>query len=290
MDDFLTRFLNFIVPVFSVLSMFSAGLPYTMQEIVEPLKNRKGVILALMANFLLVPALTILIIKVFSLHPTLEAGLILAACGAGAPFLIQLAGMAKVDVALAATCLILLLPATALFMPLVVPMALPEANVSAWSILEPLLLTMLLPLAAGMLLKGYLPEWAQLLQPWAAKLSGITLVLLFLTSLVLYFGTVIALFGSGAILAAIVFVLGCYGIGYLIAWSPGIRHLIGLATAQRNIAAATVVATLSFESRGPLVMVIIISLISMAILFPLAWWLGKRKQNEITNPDINYGK
>jgi predicted Na+-dependent transporter len=290
MEDFLPRFLNMIVPAFSVLSMLSAGLTYTLKEITEPLKNRKGVILALVANFILVPVLTIFIIKVFSLHSTLEAGLVLVACGAGAPFLIQLAGMAKVDVALAATCLIILLPATAVFMPLVVPMAIPEANVSAWSILEPLLLTMLLPLAAGLLLKGSLPGWAQLLQPWAAKLSGITLVLLFLTSLVLYFGTVIDLFGSGAILAAVIFVLGCYGIGYLIAWSPDIRDLIGLATAQRNIAAATVVATLSFESRGPLVMVIIISLISMAILFPLAWWLGKRKQDETINPDINYGK
>ncbi|MBB6611575.1 bile acid:sodium symporter [Pontibacter sp. Tf4] len=260
-----------IVPVFSVLSMFSAGLPYTLQYLTEPLKNRKGVVLALLANFILVPALTILIIKVFSLHPTLEAGLVLAACGAGAPFLIQLAGMAKVDVALAATCLILLLPATAIFMPIVVPLAIPEADVNAWSILKPLLLTMLLPLVAGILLKRFLPMWAERLQPWAAKLSGIALVLLFLTSLLLYFGTVISLFGTGAILSAVVFVLGCYAIGYLIAWRESIRELIGLATAQRNIAAATVVATLSFETRGPLVMVIIISLISMAILFPLAW-------------------
>ncbi|WP_266205862.1 bile acid:sodium symporter family protein [Pontibacter kalidii] len=290
MEDFLPTFLNIIVPLFSVLSMLSAGLAYTLHEIIEPLQNKKGVILMLAANFMLVPALTILIIKVFSLHPTLEAGLVLVACGAGAPFLIKLATMAKVDVALAASCLILLLPATVIFMPLVVPLAIPEAEVSTRSIMVPLLLTMLLPLAAGLLLKRSLPDWAKQLQPWAAKLSTITLVLLFLATLLLYFGTVLSLFGTGAILAAIVFVVGCYVIGYLIGWFSDARELIGFATAQRNIAAATVVATLSFETRGPLVMVIILSLISMLILFPFAWWHGKRKQEEITKLNISYGK
>jgi BASS family bile acid:Na+ symporter len=290
MEDFLPKFLNIIVPLFSVLRMLSAGLAYTFQEIIEPLQNKKGVLLMLAANFVLVPALTILIIKVFSLHPSLEAGLVLVACGAGAPFLIKLAAIAKVDISLAASCLILLLPSTVIFMPLVVPVAIPEADVSTRSIMVPLLLTMLLPLAVGLLLKRSSPDWAQRLQPWTAKLSNLTLVLLFLTTLLLYFGTVISLFGTGAILAAVVFVLGCYGIGYLVIWFSDVRELIGLATAQRNIAAATVVATLSFENRGPLVMVIILSLISMVILFPLAWWHGKRKQKEITKPDISYGK
>ncbi|WP_018479330.1 hypothetical protein [Pontibacter roseus] len=51
-----------------------------------------------------------------------------------------------------------------------------------------------------------------------------------------------------------------------------------------------IVTTLSFESKGPLVMVVILSLTSMAILFPLAWWHEKGKQEETTKPNISYGK
>jgi BASS family bile acid:Na+ symporter len=52
--------------------------------------------------------------------------------------------------------------------------------------------------------------------------------------------------------------------------------VIALATAQRNIAAATVVATQSFEDSGVLVMVIVTSLVDLAILFPAARMLRQR--------------
>ena len=40
-------------------------------------------------------------------------------------------------------------------MPVVVPLALPDADVRAWAIARPLVLTMLLPFAAGLLLRAW---------------------------------------------------------------------------------------------------------------------------------------
>ena len=45
------------VLVFVVGSMFSLGLNLTIQQIFDPLSNIRRVILALVANFVLVPAL-----------------------------------------------------------------------------------------------------------------------------------------------------------------------------------------------------------------------------------------
>lgn len=54
--------------------------------------------------------------------------------------------------------------------------------------------------------------------------------------------------------------------------------VLGLGTAQRNIAAATVVATQSIGDPRTVVMVVIASLVGFAILFPIARLLRKRRK------------
>jgi len=51
---------------------------------------------------------------------------------------------------------------------------------------------------------------------------------------------------------------------------------MALGTAQRNFAAALVVATQSFEAPGVLVMAVVVSLVTMAVLFPVAKVLNRR--------------
>jgi bile acid:Na+ symporter, BASS family len=85
------------------------------------------------------------------------------------------------------------------------------------------------------------------------------------------------LFGSGAILASALLILGAFGIGYVLGGpDTGNRGVLGLGTAQRNIAAATVVATQAIGDPNTLVMVVVTSLVAFAILFPTAWALEKR--------------
>ena len=86
-------------------------------------------------------------------------------------------------------------------------------------------------------------------------------------------------FGTGAILAALLFIAGAFAIGYVLGMTGrGTREEMGLATAQRNIAAATVVATQSFGDPDTLVMVVITSIVTMVILFPVARALSKRQE------------
>jgi BASS family bile acid:Na+ symporter len=86
-------------------------------------------------------------------------------------------------------------------------------------------------------------------------------------------------FGTGAILAAFVVIAGAFAVGYLLGGSEvGEREVIALGTAQRNIAAATVVATQSFDSPDTLVMVVVTSIVSMAVLFPVARLMGRRNE------------
>lgn len=55
MAEALSSLLNIAVLVFSVTSMLSVGFSYTLREIVEPLRDVRGVVLALAGNFVLAP-------------------------------------------------------------------------------------------------------------------------------------------------------------------------------------------------------------------------------------------
>ena len=72
--------------IFVVTSMVAMGLSLTVSHIIAPLRNVRLVILALFANFVLVPLIAYVIVRVIPVGEPLRIGLILLATAAGAPF------------------------------------------------------------------------------------------------------------------------------------------------------------------------------------------------------------
>jgi predicted Na+-dependent transporter len=279
MAELLSSLLDIAVLVFSVTSMLAVGLSYTLREIMDPLRDLRGVLLTLAANFVLVPLLAYAVARLLPINQAAEAGLMLVATAAGAPFLIKLTQLANGDTAFGAGVLVLLLAATIIYMPVVVPLVAPEATVSATSIAMPLIVTMLLPLGAGLFIDARFRRLADRLQPISNRVSSIALVVLVALTFLANFQAILGVFGTGAIAAALLVIGGAFALGYLLGGAdPREREVIALATAQRNVAAATVVATQSFDDPDVLVMVVVISLVSMAVLFPAAGALGRRQQ------------
>jgi BASS family bile acid:Na+ symporter len=88
---------------------------------------------------------------------------------------------------------------------------------------------------------------------------------------------VIDLFGTRGILASVLFLLVGAGIGWLLGGQPfGTKSVLALGTAQRNIAAALVVAGQNFDDPKVLVMVVVVAVVGLLILMPLARMLGTR--------------
>jgi BASS family bile acid:Na+ symporter len=108
------------------------------------------------------------------------------------------------------------------------------------------------------------------------KTSSLALVLLVASTFALNFQAIVGVFGTGAILGALVVIAGAFGLGYLLG-GPGARtrEVMGLGTAQRNIAAATVVSRQAFDDANTVVMVVVTSIVSMTVLFPTAMVLRK---------------
>ena len=286
MGDILSRLLDIATVAFAVSSMLSVGFSYTVQQIIGPLRNARLVIGALVANFVLVPLLAYAITRLLSFGEQRELGLLLVASAAGAPFVIKLAQLAGADLAIAAGVLVLLIVVSIGYMPLVVPLIVPDADVSALDIARPLVLTMLLPLVIGLIADQFVPTWTERLLPPLGILANIALVALLVSTVLSNLEPILDVFGTGAILAAVLFIVGAFALGYLFGITGrGTREEMALATAQRNIAAATVVATQSIGEVDTIVMVVVTSTVTMVILFPAAAALRKRVEAE-TGADV----
>lgn len=257
--------------VYAVSSMLAVGLGSTIEAIVGPLRYWPRVIRALAANFLLAPALAYLLGRFLQLNQPL-AILFLVGSAAGAPFLIKLIQAARGDLAFAGSILVLLLPLTVVFLPLVLPTVLPRAEVSAAAIAQPLIFSMLLPLAVGLALRPVAPDFAARSQHALGRISTVALVVL-LVSVIIGDWEALTFLGWRDVMALFAFTLSAYGLGLALGGRyRSNRTVISLATAQRNIAAATVVATQTFGGQpGVVVMVTGTAVVGMAVLFPIAF-------------------
>jgi BASS family bile acid:Na+ symporter len=276
MSEVLIALSQLSVLVFVIASMFSLGLSLTMKQIIDPLRNARMVILALVANFIIVPILAYALALLFNLDDSLRTGLILLSTAAGAPFLPKLVDVAKGNIAFSVGLMVLLMVVTIIYLPLVLPLLLGDVQVNPWDIAQSLIIMMLIPLAVGLFIKARYEEAADKIQPTFGMASNIALLVLVVLGLVLNFSSMIALVGTFGILAGILFVLISVLVGYFMGGSdPGDKSVMGLGTAQRNVSAALVVAGQNFGA-DVLTYVLVMAIISLVLLMPAAGELGKR--------------
>ncbi len=285
MNEVLTVIAHLSGLVFVVGSMLAMGLSLTVPEIIAPLKNRRVVVLALVGNFILVPALALLITAIIPLSDAQRTGLVLLATAAGAPFLPKLAQAAKGNLAVSVGLMVLLMLVTVVYLPLILPLLLTGVVVNPWDIAQSLIITMLIPLVVGLFIKARYADTAAHLQPTFGQASNVGLMLTMGILLVLNVRNILALVGTGGILAGVLLIVIAFVLGYLLGeGDAGVKRVTGLGTAQRNIAAALVVAVQNFDDPNVLVMVIVVGLIGLVILMPLGGELGKRVKSQTPTP------
>jgi bile acid:Na+ symporter, BASS family len=179
--DLLNKAATIAMLSFVVSSMLAMGAGLTATQIIQPLRNVRLVVLALLANFVLMPAGAVALAKALRLDEPFGVGLLLLGCAAGAPFLPKLAELAKGNLAFAVGLMVLLMVVTVGYLPIVLPLLLPGVTVDPWQIARSLILLMLLPLAAGLALKSHYEGFATQAKhvlDWISNVSLILLVLL----------------------------------------------------------------------------------------------------------------
>ena len=265
--------------VWVLSTMVGTGLGLQVAEIVAPLRSGRLIVLALVANFVAMPLVAVGLARAIRLEESIAIGLLLLGTAAGSPSLPKLAQVAKGNLALSVGLMVLLMVITVGYLPLVLPWLLPGTSVRPGQIAGSLAASILVPLAAGLLVNPWRPDVAARVKPVLDKISNVSLIVLVVLQTVLNFPSIVAVFGTGGILAGVVFLAAGYAIGWVLGGpSSDARVVLGFGTAQRNIAAALVVAGQSFDDPTVTVMIIVVTVVGLLTLFPSAGVLGRQKE------------
>ena len=250
---------------FVISSMLAMGISQPLQDVIAPLRNPTVVLTALLVNFVLAPLLAIGLTRVIPLEPAHATGLLLLGGAAGAPFLPKLAELSGGHLAHSVALMVLLMIGSIVFVPLAMPLIVTGLKADAWDIARPLLLLLLLPLAAGFALSR--SAGAPLLLKLARRISNLSFVLLVGLLVGLNLETLAGTLSTFAIPAAAIYVLGMAAIGHLLGGKDASKRIVcALCAGNRNFAVALVVAAASFEDPAITVMLLVTSITGLMLL------------------------
>jgi BASS family bile acid:Na+ symporter len=180
--------------------------------------------------------------------------------------------------------LVLLTSLTVLYQPLVLPLLLPGLSVSPMPIARTLVLTVLLPLVFGLLLKARWPALAGRVRPALARVGNISAILscVFLLP-ILYFDAIkeLVLNGDG-LLALLLYIPLAVSAGW---WLGGPdadqRRLLALCCGQGSMGAAFVIAVHNFHNPYVIAMLLLMLWVGLALLVPLTFIFRRQSFGDV---------
>ena len=182
LQPYVELLLRLSVLIFMAGNLLAIGLETDLKAALAPLADLRFVVLVMLLDWLICPGFAWLLTRIIPIAPPYAAGLLLIGLAPAAPFLPMTVRRAGGDLAYAAAFMLVAVVGTVAFMPFAVPLVVPGLTVDAWTMAKPLAVLLLLPMAAGMAVKGWAPFVASLLlsvvRPVAAAATLLLLAVL----------------------------------------------------------------------------------------------------------------
>ena len=208
------------------------GCGLTVSQIIEPLRNARLLVLALLANFVLMPLARSPWQACSSSTNHSELGCCCSDARPARRFCRSWLNLPKATSPLLSATMVLLMVVTVGYLPIVLPLLLPGVTVNPGKIAHSLVLLMLLPLAAGLALKAYYGGMAARVKPVLDWISNISLILLVLLITAANIDKVLEVFGTRGILAGLLFIALGFG-NRVVARRTGQRHQASAGAGNR---------------------------------------------------------
>lgn len=244
-----------VTVIFIAATMFAAGLGTTLSALRGTVANLPLLMLALVANMVVVPLLGWGIAALFSLSTAPFIALVLVASSPGGPFGAKLAMVQKGDLVAGAAMQVLLASIGSITFGPTANAILTAAKVGGGisldvgALVRTVAILQLVPFAVGLILRHYTASIATLWHPVAAKVSNITFLIVLAGMLLLNWRAVVALLGSFTLLAGFLLALAAFAAGTLLATGPQARRTtMGGVAAVRNAGPALAAIGIAFNN------------------------------------------
>jgi BASS family bile acid:Na+ symporter len=276
------RLINILVTIMLIEMMAAIGLGVTFRQLGDTARNWRLVAQAALANYVLVPAVTVGLLLLFSARPMVAAGFLILAVCPGAPFGPPCAKIAKGDMAAAVGLMVLLAGSSAIAAPVLLHFLLPlmsedePLHVDPVKIVASLLVTQLLPLLAGLAVGYWKPAFAERVQKPANLVSAVLGLLTIGVILVAHFELLMEIRGR-AYLGMLLLLIASWAAGWLLG-GPGsdMRKSMALTTSLRNVGVGLVIANGSFAGTAAVTATLAYGIFEILGSLLLAFWWGRR--------------
>jgi bile acid:Na+ symporter, BASS family len=240
MTELLPILLKITVVIFMVGNLLELGLRLDLKKAMAGLRDVRFVTLSLLWAFALCPALAYALGVILPLPEPYAMGLLLLGLAPCAPLLPGMVDRAHGDVNYAASFMLLASAGTVIYMPLAVPLLVKGLTVSAWTVAQPMLFLVMIPLVVGMGIQLRRPSLASFLQPWVKKFTAVDTLLMLAVVVVMYAKGFAAAIGTWAILAQVLFFTLTIVASYALAFGvpPRRKSVLTLGLSTRNCGAA----------------------------------------------------
>lgn len=270
MNEFLSHALTPVILIYVVSGMLALGLSQTVRQILDPLRNMRTTISAVVASYIILPLIATSIARLFGLDPSLRYGLVLLAMAAGAEVGPIFTAKSNANVSLSGGILAMSIGITIIYIPLMLGVLLPDVHFEVGKLLLKLILTIVAPLLLGLFIRSRFEKIAHTAEKYLHMISRLFVILLLLTLIGLYYKQIIGLFGTYAILAGVVYVIASFGIGYSLGWPErGTMLAMGFMHGARNASVAVMVANSVFSDQpNVMLMIATMVIIILGMLIP----------------------
>jgi BASS family bile acid:Na+ symporter len=274
----LITLLNVIALVAIMLAM---GMQVKFQAVTASVRPVHRVALGMLANYVLVPAVTVGLLVLFQAPPLVAAGFLILAVCPGAPISPPATTLAKGNVAWAIGMMVILAGLSAVLSPALLSVLLtwmaPESDlqIDFLAIVRTLLVAQMLPLAVGLAIHHWLPNWAQKIGKPLGTVANLLLLVLVGLILATQFETLAAIRFRGWTGMGLLF-FASLAIGWVCGGrDAGIRKALVVTTAARNAAVGLVIVNSNFAETAAVTAVVAYGLVSILGTFACALLLGK---------------
>ena len=246
--------INLLATVALIELMLTIGLDAAVKDIATVATDYRAVLGAMLANYVVVPAVTVGLLLLLGASPMVAAGFLVVAVCPGAPYAPPFTAIAKGNVARAVGLMVILAGSSAILAPLLLKLLLPvvagntPVAVNAGRIVATLALSQFLPLCVGLFVRArYSPLAIRLTKP-LRQLSTLLNVALIVLILVVQFRMLkeIRLTGyAGMLVLLVASILAGWLLG-----GPGRanRDTLAITTAVRNVGVALVITSAAFPN------------------------------------------
>jgi BASS family bile acid:Na+ symporter len=272
-----------LVLMFTVFNLGAMGLQVRMPEVLVTLKNKKSLAQIFFWGWVAGPAFGYLITLVLPLAEPFKVVILLTSLAPCAPFLQQMVGRGKGDMAFAGALIPIVALGTVVFMPLMGPLLIKGISISAWAIAKPLLLTILLPLAIGAVIRHYADAMATRMFKFIKLIALLSTLLTIIWCLVLYGSSMVDTAGSMALLSMTLFMVGMAFITYRLGLGlkQNQRSVMALGMGTRNIAAVLAAAMAIPNADSRIVTMVVMWTLWSVVLAAIAANIFAKQANKL---------